>query len=82
MSERALPEDKYRGRTPVTLTAGKRKKKNWFIPGMIIAQMSPITHTRSDDAGMLGSSVLATAERTSGYGESSSARHRAEGGRG
>lgn len=63
-------------RTPVTLTAGKRKKKNWFMPGMMTAQISPITHTRSEDAGMPGSSVLATAERTSGYGESSSARRR------
>ena len=62
--------------TPVTLTAGNRKKKNWFIPGMMIAQISPITHVRSEDAGMLGSSVLATAERTSGYGESSSASRR------
>ena len=52
--------------TPVTVTPGNRKKKNWFMPGMIIAQMMPITHTRRVETGMLGSSVLATAERTSG----------------
>ena len=33
-----------------------------------------MTQTRILDTGILGSSVLATAERTSGYGESSSAR--------
>lgn len=37
-----------------------------------MAQMIPRTHTRRDETGMEGSSVLATAERTSGYGESSS----------
>ena len=52
--------------TPVTLTAGNRKKKNWFMPGIMIAQMSPSTHTRKEETGMVGSSVLATAERTSG----------------
>ena len=59
-------------RTEVTLTAGKRKKKNWFMPGMIIAQTRPIAHIRNVSQGMEVSSVLATAERTSGYGESSS----------
>ena len=53
-------------RTPPTVTLGKRKKKNWFMPGMMTAQIIPITHTRKEDTGMLGSSVLATAERTSG----------------
>ena len=48
------------------MTLGNRKKKNWFIPGIIIAQMMPITHTRREDTGIVGSSVLATAERTSG----------------
>lgn len=38
----------------------------------MIAQMRPITHARKVLTGMDGSSVLETAERTSGYGESSS----------
>ena len=42
------------------------------MPGMIIAHMMPMTQTRRDETGMEGSSVFATAERTSGYGESSS----------
>ena len=58
--------------TPPTVTLGKRKKKNWFMPGMMIAQIMPMTQTRRDETGMEGSSVFATAERTSGYGESSS----------
>jgi len=40
--------------------------------GIMIAQIKPSTQERSVDAGISGSSVLATAERTSGYGESSS----------
>lgn len=39
---------------------------------MMIAQTKPSTQERSVDTGISGSSVLATAERTSGYGESSS----------
>ena len=39
---------------------------------MITAQMMPRVQVRMVDAGMSKSSVLATAERTSGYGESSS----------
>lgn len=39
---------------------------------MMIAQMRPMTQDRRVPTGMSGSSVLATAERTSGYGESSS----------
>lgn len=61
-----------------TLTDGYRKKKNWFIPGMITAQMMPRVQVRMVDAGMSKSSVLATAERTSGYGESSSDRKASE----
>ena len=52
--------------TPVTVTPGNRKKKNWFIPGNIIDQIMPIAHARMVFTGMSGSSVLATAERTSG----------------
>jgi hypothetical protein len=37
---------------------------------MIIAQMRPSVHARRVATGMVGSSVFATAERTSGYGES------------
>lgn len=42
------------------------------MPGRIIAQMIPSTQARSVLTGILGSSVFATADRTSGYGESSS----------
>jgi hypothetical protein len=59
-------------RTGVTLTEGYLKKKNWFTPGMMMAQMRPSTQARKVDAGIEGSSVLETAERTSGYGDSSS----------
>jgi hypothetical protein len=48
------------------VTDGKRKKKNWFRPGIKIAQARPITHVRKVVTGMSGSSVLATADRTSG----------------
>jgi len=37
-----------------------------------MAQIKPSTQERRVDTGTSGSSVLATAERTSGYGESSS----------
>ena len=40
--------------------------------GIMIAHTKPSTQERSVDTGISGSSVLATAERTSGYGESSS----------
>ena len=43
------------------------------MPGRIIDHNRPMTHTRSVLTGMVGSSVFATAERTSKYGESSSA---------
>ena len=59
-------------RTPVTVMEGYRKKKNWFIPGSIIDHARPMHHARIVLTGMSGSSVFATAERTSGYGESSS----------
>lgn len=39
---------------------------------MTTAKMRPMTHERSVDDGIVGSSVFATADRTSGYGESSS----------
>lgn len=52
--------------TPVTVTPGRRKKKNWFIPGRMIAHISPMVHARIVFTGMSGSSVLATADRTSG----------------
>ena len=39
---------------------------------MRIANVMPNVHERIVDVGMLGSSVFATADRTSGYGESSS----------
>lgn len=58
--------------TPVIVTDGNRKKKNWLRPGIRIAQQIPMNHARNVAHGMSGSSVLATAERTSGYGESSS----------
>lgn len=54
------------GLTPVTVTEGYRKKKNWFMPGRMMAQTIPMTQARSVFTGMSGSSVLATAERTSG----------------
>ena len=54
------------------LIDGKRKKKNWFRPGTTMAHIRPMTQARNVAQGMSGSSVLATAERTSGYGESSS----------
>lgn len=58
--------------TPVIVTLGYRKKKNWSKPGMMIAQMRPTSQARNVAQGMSGSSVFATAARTSGYGESSS----------
>ena len=41
---------------------------------MTTAHNNPSTHARNVPAGMVGSSVFATAERTSGYGDSSSAK--------
>lgn len=58
--------------TWVMVTDGYLKKKNWLTPGIRIAQKRPITQARKVDASMVGSSVLATADRTSGYGDSSS----------
>lgn len=49
-----------------------RNKGHNRSTGMTMAQIKPRTHNRSVDAGMDGSSVFSTAERTSGYGESSS----------
>ena len=54
------------------MTEGYRKKKNWFKPGMSTAQQIPINQARNVLTGIVGSSVFATAARTSGYGESSS----------
>jgi hypothetical protein len=53
-------------------TDGYLKKKNWLTPGIRIAHKRPIVQARKVDAGMVVSSVLATADRTSGYGDSSS----------
>ena len=55
------------------MTEGNLKKKNWLRPGMRIAQITPMNQALKVPQGMSVSSVLATAERTSGYGESSSA---------
>jgi hypothetical protein len=52
--------------TPLIVTEGKRKKKNWLRPGIRIAQQIPMNHARKVAQGMSMSSVLATAERTSG----------------
>ena len=60
------------GTIDLMATEGYRKEKNWLRPGIKTAHISPITHVRMVIEGMLGSSVLATAARTSGYGESSS----------
>lgn len=42
------------------------------MAGMITDHVRPSTQVRNVNTGIDGSSVLATAERTSGYGESSS----------
>jgi hypothetical protein len=55
----------------VTYTLGSRKAKNWLTPGRRIAQTRPTSQARKVDAGIVGSSVLATADRTSAYGDSS-----------
>lgn len=52
--------------TEPTVTFGYRKKKNWLRPGMRIAHRMPRNQARRVPAGISGSSVLATAERTSG----------------
>ena len=65
-------ESSHAARTSVTLMEGYLKKKNWLILGMTAAQISPRNHARKVDAGIVGSSVLATADRTSGYDDSSS----------
>lgn len=59
-------------RTPVIVTEGYRKKKKWLTPGMMMAKRRPSSQARKVLTGIKGSSVLATADRTSGYGESSS----------
>jgi hypothetical protein len=51
---------------------GYLKEKNWLTPGRMMAQMRPTTQARKVDEGIVGSSVLATADRTSTYGDSSS----------
>ena len=50
----------------MTVTEGYRKKKNWFMPGRMMDQMKPMNQARKVFTGMSGSSVLATADRTSG----------------
>jgi len=61
-----MTEKKSARQTWEMLTAGYLRKKNWFAPGRTIAQKRPKTHARNVDAGIVGSSVLATADRTSG----------------
>jgi hypothetical protein len=58
--------------TELMYTEGYLKKKNWLMPGMRTAQTMPISQARKVDAGIVGSSVFATADLTSGYGDSSS----------
>ena len=58
--------------TELMVTGGYLKKKNWLTPGMRTAQTRPTTQARMVDDGIVGSSVLAIAQRTSGYGDSSS----------
>ncbi|KAI0292525.1 hypothetical protein BC826DRAFT_433376 [Russula brevipes] len=61
----------HEGQTTATYTLGSRKAKNWLTPGRRIAQTRPTSRARKVDAGIVGSSVLATADQTSAYGESS-----------
>lgn len=68
---RPMGRDNRTGIMELTPMEGKRKEKYWSNPAHTSAQTSPITHTRSVDASISGSSVLGTAARTSGYGESS-----------
>ena len=49
------------------VTEGKRKKKNWLMPAMTMAKISPMVHERIVEDGMYGSSVFATADRTLKY---------------
>jgi hypothetical protein len=65
-------ERNHKAQTPGRPTVGYLKKKNWLTPGRRAAQMSPRSHARTVDAGIVGSSVFDTADRTSGYGDSSS----------
>ena len=68
-----VPEaSSHEARTELIDTEGYLKKKNWLIPGIRTAQMIPRTQARKVEDGIVGSSVLATADRTSGYGDSSS----------
>ena len=69
---KAPEENSDEARTPLMVTEGYLKKKNWLTLASRTAQMSPRTHERTVDAGIVGSSVLGTADRTSGYGDSSS----------
>lgn len=69
---KVFEESSHEARTPLIFTEGYLKKKNWLILASRIAQKSPRTHARTVDTGIVGSSVLGTADRTSGYGDSSS----------
>ena len=64
----ALPrgKDNNWATIPLTVIEGNRKKKNWLRPGMTMDQIIPMVHARIVETGMFMSSVLATAERTSG----------------
>ena len=65
LSTGAKVERDHGTQTELIDTEGYLKKKNWFTPGIMIAQMMPITQARKVDAGIVGSSVLATADLTS-----------------
>ena len=65
-------ESSHEARTGEIYTKGYLKKKNWLTLGITAAQISPRNHARKVDAGIVGSSVLATADQTSGYDDSSS----------
>ena len=65
-------ESSHEARTSVIDKGGFLKLNIWLILGRMTAQISPRNHARKVDAGIVGSSVFATADRTSGYGESSS----------
>lgn len=68
-----LQLQQVRIRTPLTVIEGYLKNRNWFRPGRMMDHTTPMDQARKVHTGMSGSSVFATADRTSGYGESSSA---------
>jgi hypothetical protein len=64
--EQKLVETITEEHTEVMVTEGYLKNKNWLTPGKTMAHMRPTAQVRNVDTGILGSSVLATADRTSG----------------